>query len=451
MRAELIAVGSELLLGESVDTNSAWIASRLAEIGVDVHRHTTVGDNVARMTEAIREALGRADAVVLTGGLGPTHDDLTRDAVAAVAGVPLERRARLVEYLRDYFARAGRDMPERNLVQADLPVGARVLDAIGTAAGFALDVDTRTIYALPGVPREMRAMIARDVIGDLKMRGGLATTVSRVVRTAGMSESAVADVVGDLVARLDAEAKAGAAGVPTIAFLASRGETKVRVTAKADTRILALARLDPVVDELVVLLGRGVAGMDDEGGEFAVARALSARVWTLAAGESITGGALGARLVRVPGASEWFRGALVTYATPVKADLAGVDAELLAQEGPVSEATVAALAVGARDRMGADVGVAVVGVAGPSPQGGMPVGTVCVAAVLPGDEPVRRTVRLPVGGMEADSVEGLAASRTEVQEWAASVALEHLRRTLTQAGVGRPGERRGRSARGETG
>lgn len=416
MRAELVAIGTELLLGELVDTNSAWISARLAEIGVDVHRHVTVGDNVERIVEALRDAAGRADAVIVTGGLGPTQDDLTRDAVARLAGVGLERHDELVEHVTQVFARSGRRMPANNLVQADLPAGARVLAPVGTAAGFSLEVGRATVYCLPGVPREMEPMVARDVLPALAERGGLAATVSRLVRTAGMSESGVAEELAPLVKQLDAAVDG--AGRVTLAFLASRGETRVRVTGKSTSREAALALVDPVVDEIVGLLGPGVAGLDDEGPEYAVGRQLARRGWTLAAAESVTGGHLGARLVGVPGASSWFRGGLVVYTEQAKTILAGVTADLLDRFGPVSSQTAAALASGARDRLGADVGVGVVGVAGPAPQGGRPVGTVCIAVALPGTVPSARELSLP------------RRSRSELQEWAASAALDELRRRL---------------------
>lgn len=412
MRAELVAVGSELLLGDAVDTNSAWISARLAEVGVDVHRHVTVGDNIARMVDVIGEAVARADAVVVTGGLGPTQDDLTRVAVARVAGVDLERRDDLVAYLREYFHRGGRQMPERNLVQADLPAGAVALTPVGTAAGFMLDVDGAAVCCLPGVPAEMRGMVSTELVPRLVERWGLAATVSRLVRTGGMSESAVADACADLVERLDA------AGNPTIAFLASRGETRVRVTAKAFTPDEARDLAAPVVDEVVAILGAGVVGVDDEGVEHAVARQLRSLGWTLAVGESVTGGGVGARLVRVAGASDWFRGGLVAYATAAKQSVAGVEAEVLESHGAASEATAAALAAGARDRLGADVGLGVVGVAGPGPQDGRPVGTVCLGVAAPGGFSRTRSADLP------------ARDRAELQELVASVALDWLRRRL---------------------
>ncbi len=178
--AELVAVGSELLLGETVDTNSAWISARLAEVGVDVFRHTSVGDNVARMATVLAEACGRASDVIVTGGLGPTADDLTV-AAARVAGVGLRRRKDLVDALEDHFASGGREMPRSNLVQADLLEGARALEAVGSAPGFALDVAGATVWCVPGVPREMQVMVERDVVPALQSRTGQAATVSRVV------------------------------------------------------------------------------------------------------------------------------------------------------------------------------------------------------------------------------------------------------------------------------
>lgn len=414
MRAELVAVGSELLLGEGVDTNSAWISARLAEVGVDVHRHVTVGDNVDRMTAVFAEALARADAVVVTGGLGPTADDLTRVAVARVAGVELRRRPELVESLTARFRDAGRSMPPSNLVQTDLPEGARALAPVGTAPGFALEVDGATLYCVPGVPREMEVMVERDVVPALIARGGLAVTVSRSVRTAGVDEAAVGEIVGEVVERLDAAAN------PTIAFLASRGETRVRVTGKAGNREAALALVDPVVEEVARLLGRGVAGLDDEGAEHAVARHLQRLGWNLGVCESVSGGNLAARLVGVPGASGWFVGGLVVYATPTKVSLAGMDPALLEREGPVSEVTAGALAEGACERLGADVGIGVVGVAGPTTQNDRPVGTVCVGLALPGGAVHTRALQLP------------GRSRAQIQEWAASVALDFTRRRLAE-------------------
>jgi nicotinamide-nucleotide amidase len=413
-RAEVVAVGSELLLGDNVDTNSAFLSGRLAEIGIDVHRHVTVGDNDDRLLAALEEACGRAEVVLVTGGLGPTQDDRTRDVVARLAGVELVRDAALERYVTERFRQRGRPMPVNNLRQADIPAGARVLTPQGTAAGFAVEVGGSTVYCMPGVPAELRPMFDGDVLPGLKRLTGGQATVSRLVRTAGMAESAVAEACGDLVDRLDE------VGNPTIAFLAAKGETRVRVTGKASSREEALALIDPLVAELVERLGMAVVGLDDEGTEHTVARLLQRAGWTLALAESITAGGVGARLVRVPGASAWFVGGLVVYQTPTKIDLAGIDPELLAVHGPVSEPVAAALAAAARERVGGDVGLSVLGVAGPSTQGGAEVGTVCLGAAVGSRPVVTSTRRVPGRG------------RDELLEFAASYALDFLRRQLAE-------------------
>lgn len=415
LTAEIIAVGTELLLGDGVDTNSAWLSARLVELGIDVRRHTSVGDDSADLTDALRRAAGSHDIVVTTGGLGPTPDDMTRFAVAAVAGVKLERHADLADGIRAYFAALGREMPEPNLAQADLPRGAEVIAPAGTAPGFALDIAAALVVCLPGVPGEMRQMADGQVLPLLQRRGGLRATVARTVRTAGVAESAVAQRCAALARRL------GAADNPRIAFLASRAETRVRVVARAPDRAAAAALAAPVVDEVVNLLGEWVVGLDDEGTEHAVARLLKARGWTLSVAESITGGGLGARLVTVPGASDWFAGGVIAYATSAKPVLAGVDTALLDAHGPVSEDVALALAGGVRARLRTDVALAVVGVAGPTTQGGRAVGTVCLGAVLGDGVSHVRTVQLP------------PRPREDMQEFSTSVALDFLRRRLSAA------------------
>jgi nicotinamide-nucleotide amidase len=418
LTAEIIAVGTELLLGDGVDTNSAWLSRRLIEIGIDVRRHTTVGDDLDDVTDAVQRAASTHDVVILTGGLGPTQDDMTRYAIARVAGVELERRTDLADAIRAFFRQLGRDMPERNLMQADLPRGAHVLTPVGTAPGFALDIADALVVCLPGVPREVHQMTDAQVVPLLQRRGGLGASVTRTVRTAGVSESAVAERCARLAQRLDA------AGNPKLAFLASRAETRVRVTARAPDRAAAAALAAPVVDELVELLGAWVVGLDDEGTEHAVARQLRASGWTLSVAESITGGGVGARLVTVPGASDWFMGGVIVYATSAKPVLADVPPALLDAHGPVSEETAVALATGVRSRLGTDVGLGVVGVAGPTTQGGRDVGTVCLGAVLAGGEAHARTVTLP------------PRPRQDMQEFGASIALDFLRRRLTAAAAG---------------
>lgn len=415
MRAEIVAVGAELLVGDGVDTNSAWLSGRLTELGVDVDRHTTVGDGIDDIAAALRRAVDGHDVVLVTGGLGPTQDDRTRDAVARLAGVELERREDLAIDVRAYFAARGRTMPERNLVQADLPAGATVVPPAGTAPGFTLTVDDALVVCLPGVPREMRQMTDAHVGPLLARRGGLGATVRRVVRTAGLAESDVAERCADLDRRL------GRAGNPQLAFLASRAETRVLVTARAADRAAAATLAAPVVDELVSLLGAHVVGLDDEGTEHAVARLLLARGATLAVAESITAGGVAARLVTVPGASAWFTGGVIAYATASKPILADVEFGMLETAGPVSEAVAGALASGVRSRLSSTVGLGVVGVAGPDTQGGKPVGTVCVGVAGTGAAVHTATVTLP------------PRPREDMQQFAVSIALDHLRRYLADA------------------
>jgi nicotinamide-nucleotide amidase len=264
----------------------------------------------------------------------------------------------------------------------------------------------------------MQEMVVRDVVPALQARGGLGATVSRVVRTAGLGESAVAEVVAPVVERLDAQT--GDADRVTAAFLASAGEARVRITAKAADREAALALIAPVVDEVVERLGANVVGLDDESGAHAVARLLTRRGWSLAVAESVSGGGLGSRLVRVAGASTWFRGGVIVYDTQAKATLAEVDPDLLQRAGPVSEAVAGQLAGGVARRLEAEVGVGVVGVAGPDTQGGRSVGTVCLGVALPDGTVQTRELQVP------------GRSRSHVQDWAANAALDLLRRTLAE-------------------
>jgi nicotinamide-nucleotide amidase len=414
VRAELITVGSELLLGEGVDTNSAWISERLTEVGVEVTRHTTVGDRSSHMLAALAEACERVEVVIVTGGLGSTHDDLTRPVVAELAGVRLERHDDLEEDIRAYFANRRLEMPMRNLMQAELPEGARVLPPVGTAPGFVVSVGAATVYCVPGVPREMQVMVARDVIPDLIERGGLAATVSRLVRTAGIPESGVAERLEEVIRELDET------GNPTIALLASQGETRVRVTATAASREAADVILSPIVERIIGLLGANVVGVGDEGVEAAIGRQLRRLGLTLAVAESITGGGVAARMVSVPGSSDWLRGGLVTYATDTKVALGGVDPAVLERDGPVAESTAGQLAVGAAAQLAADVGLGVVGVAGPTRQGGRDIGTCCLGVALPGCLVRTCTVHLP------------GHTRSDIQEFAASAALDYLRRRLAE-------------------
>jgi len=411
VRCEIVGVGTELLLGQIVNTNAAWIGQRLADVGWDCLRHTTVGDNEARIAEVLLEALGRADGVIVTGGLGPTQDDVTREAVAAVAGVPLVRRPVLEDWLRERFARMGTRMAEMNLRQADVPEGARYIDnPRGSAPGLIVEVGGKPLYAVPGVPREMEGMLERVVLPDLAARAGEGRAiVSRVLRTAGVGESRLAE-------RLTPLWEAAGGGQVTLAYLASAGEVRVRLTAVGATREEVLAEIAPVEAKIREELGEIVYGVDDETLEAAVGRLLGERNGTLATAESLTGGLLGGRVTAVAGSSAYYLGGVVAYATEAKAALLGVDRDLLATQGPVSEPAAAAMAEGARRAFGADLGLATTGVAGPTEQDGRPVGTLCLG-VADAAGTATATMRAP-------------GDRAQVRAWAATVALDLLRRRL---------------------
>ncbi len=412
MRCEVVAVGTELLLGHVVDTNSAWLGERLAAAGIDCHFQTRVGDNRHRIGAALRAALSRSETVIVCGGLGPTPDDITREAIADVMGVTLERRQPLVEAIRAMFEARDRPMSASNERQAYVPRGAEVIaQALGTAPGLVCPVGDGVVYAVPGVPAEMEEMVERAVIPDLRARaqaaGQTAVVVSRTLRTWGMAESALAEALGPRLAALDAgEAPA------TMAFVAAGLEgIKVRLTAKAGTELEARAALDAEEREVRAVLGPIVFGADDETMEAVVASLLSARGLSLGLAESLTGGLVASRLVSVPGASAWFRGSVVAYHSRAKHDVLGVP------EGPVvSEAAARAMAEGAAMVLGADAGLALTGVAGPEPQEGVAAGTVFVGLAVDASPEVVR-LRLP-------------GDRERVRQYAAMAALNLLRRRL---------------------
>ena len=410
MRCEVLAVGTELLLGQINDTNSAWIGARLAESGIDSLWQTKVGDNHDRIVESLRTALGRSDAVIITGGLGPTQDDITREALAEVMGVELVRDEAVLERIRAMFSGRGRSMPESNARQADVPEGASVIEQRrGTAPGLICPVgEGKVAYAVPGVPHEMVEMLERAILPDLRERGRVTTVIrSRIVRTWGEAESAIAERLGEHMAELD---EAGP-GAPTIAFQASGIEgIKVRITVK-DEPDAADARLAEEEAVVRAVLGDIVFGVDDESMEHAVGELLKERGFCLGLAESVTGGLVGSRLTEVPGSSEWFRGSIVSYDSEVKFDLLGVP------RGPVvNEATAEAMARGARRLLGSDVALAVTGVAGPAEQDGRPVGTVCFGVDIEG-EVTSSTVRFP-------------GEREMVRQFAAISLLDALRRRL---------------------
>ncbi len=408
MRCEVVAVGTELLLGQVVDTNSAWLGDRLALAGIDCHFRTAVGDNVARIAATVALALDRSDAVVVCGGLGPTPDDVTREAIAAALGVHVVRDQAMVERIAAVFAARQREMTANNERQAELPAGASfIAQQRGTAPGLICpvgDEGAKVVYAVPGVPMEMKEMVERAVIPDLVRRAEAPGMIlSRVLRTWGLSESALAERIAD---RVDAQTN------PTIAFLASGIEgLKVRITAKAPDEAEARRMLDAEEAVLRPLIGDAVFGVDDHSMERVVADLLVERGVTLGVAESLTGGLVGSRLAETEGASEWFRGSLVAYDSQVKFDLLGVP------EGPVvSEKAATAMARGAARALGADVGLGITGVAGPATQEGRPVGTVFMAVA-------------DKSGVEAREIH-LPGDRQHIRQFAAISLLDLLRRRL---------------------
>ena len=385
MNVEVIAIGTELLLGQIVNTNLATIGRALAEAGLDTYRQVVVGDNLDRLAEAIREGLTQADAIILTGGIGPTQDDITREGICAATGLEMDYSEEYAAHLEGWWAARGREMPATNYKQASFPAGAVMIpNRKGTAPGLDLDVDGKRIFSMPGVPAEMSVMLAGHVIPALiALDGGEAAVLkSRLLRSYGMSESQVAELLDDL---FDEGTN------PTMAFLASAGEIKVRLTAKAASNEEADALIAPVEAIVRERLGT-VFGADDETLERIIFDALGERGWTIGTAESATGGMIAARLTAVPGASDFVRGSVVSYATEVKEHVLGVPRSLL-EAGVVSEETALAMAAGAREVLRADVAVAVTGSAGPDPQE-REVGTMIVAVATP-DDARARTFRMP--------------------------------------------------------
>jgi nicotinamide-nucleotide amidase len=420
---EVLAIGTELLLGQVVDTNSAWIGQQLAAAGIPCYEQTKVGDNHGRIVAALRAALGRGSDIICCGGLGPTQDDITREAIAEVMGVELRRQPELVARLKERFA--GREIPEINYKQADLPAGAvPILASAGTAPGLVCPVGANVIYAVPGVPSEMREMVGGSVVPDLVRRSGRQATIrSRFLRVWGMTESRVAEVVAPRVEALEAPGSN-----TTIAFLASAREgIRVRITARAsgeDAEAAALQALDKEEAELRALLGEAVGGVDDEGLEVVVGRLLTDYGLRVAVAESLTGGMVSARLTSVPGASNWFAGGVVSYGEDVKRSLLGVG------PGPVvSEHAAEEMALGVMDVLNADIGLSLTGVAGPTSQDDQPVGTVFVG--LAGGE--GSGTGSGVRNSKADVTQlSLRGDRQLVRERATTQALDLLRRQLIE-------------------
>ena len=409
MKCNVVAVGTELLLGQIVDTNSSYIGEQLAAVGIESHLQLKVGDNLARVVAAIRLALQDADAVIICGGLGPTHDDLTREALAEIMGVPLEHNEQIAELIAELFAKRNRYMAPNNLQQAQVPRGATIIEQTrGTAPGLMCPVGEKVMYAMPGVPHEMHDMLARAVLPDLLRRSGEASVIkSLVLRTWGESESALNERLDPIIHELES------LGNPTLAFLASGWEgIKVRLTAKASSDTDADALLSIWEHKVRALTEDLVFGTNTDTMESVVLSLLEERGWTLGLAESVTGGLVGGRITSIAGASRVFKGGVISYASDVKFDVLGVE------HGPVvSERAAMQMASGAQRVLGASVGLALTGVAGPDEQDGEPAGTLCVGVSFPNGQTFSTRSQLP-------------GQRDQMRQFSVITALAFLRKLL---------------------
>jgi nicotinamide-nucleotide amidase len=409
MRCDVVAIGTELLLGQIVDTNSAWLGEQLSAAGINSCLQVKVGDNLERMVKAIRSTLADADAVIICGGLGPTHDDITREAIAEIMGVTLEFDDAVGMAISEMFASRNRRMPEINMRQAMVPKGAAIIEQRrGTAPGLICPVGDKVIYAVPGVPYELYEMFERAILPDLLMRLGSASVISsRVLRTWGESESGLNERLFGVIEQLES------VGNPTLAFLASGWEgIKVRLTAKASTQAEVVAILDKWEETVRGAIGDIVFGIDTDTMESVVLQMLRERGLTLGLAESVTGGLVAGRLTGIEGASEVFRGGVVSYATEVKHSVLGVKSDMVVNEEAAIE-----MAVGACKVLGASVGLALTGVAGPASQEGVKPGTLCVGICLP-------------DGTTASTTFALPAVRDQMRQLSVISALDFLRRHI---------------------
>ena len=416
-RAEIMAVGSELLTPLRSDTNSLFLTGRLNELGIDVRTKTIVGDHLDDLSQVFRQALARADLLVVSGGLGPTDDDLTRVAVAQVLGRSLEVDERIVDGIRKRFESRGLRMPEINRRQGMVPQGAIVVEnANGTAPGLWIDHGEKAIVLLPGPPRELRPMFDRVMRDHLRRHTGSQRIFRRVLQVTGPTESHVEERAQPIYSRWQtAEHRI------STTILAAPGQIELHLLTRAASEAEAEAILDRATQELAAGLGCDVFSTDGRPLEQVVGEQLRVRGYRIAIAESCTGGLMMSRLTDVPGSSDYVESALVTYSNRAKVELLGVPDAVIQQHGAVSEPVAVAMASGARTRGRADIGVGITGVAGPGGgTEGKPVGTVSIAVVGPGDQTRARTARFP-------------GSREQVKFQASQAALDMIRRLLLEA------------------
>ena len=409
--AEIIAVGTELLLGNIANTNAQVLSQSLSALGINVFWHTVVGDNPARLRQAVDTARHRADILITTGGLGPTYDDLTKETVCAACGKALVFHPEILSDIADFYEKnLHAPMPDNNRQQAMLPEGCVVFDnPVGTAPGCAFEAGGVHVLMLPGPPHEMVTMLRRCAEPYLRSLSR-EIIVSHDIMTFGLGESYVDQLLHEKMSHMEN---------PSLATYAKPCEVRLRATAKAQSAEQAEEMLAPVVDEVKTLLGPYVYGVDVTGLEEVCSALLLERGLTLATAESCTGGLIARRITALPGASRVYRGGVVSYWTEVKAAVLGVPQDLLDQYGAVSEPTARAMAEGARRITGADIAVSVTGVAGPDPdERGNPVGLVFIGLATPDGTFCRRT-------------ESGRRTRNRIQDLSANHALDMVRRYLT--------------------
>lgn len=415
MDAAILSVGTELLTGQTVDTNAAWLAARLTAMGAGVARHVTVGDDEAAIEAAVREALAAGDVLIITGGLGPTADDLTRAGVARALGAPLEESPEALTQITAFFARWQRPMPDSNRLQAMIPRGCGVLaNPRGTAPGICGEHRGKLLFVLPGVPSEMKAMFEAGVAPGVASRCHGACTRTARVLTFGVSEATVGEAIADLMVR-DRN--------PLVGTTASAAVISVRIIARGEDATSAEQLLAADRAEVRRRLGSAVFGEDDDTLQSTVASLLTQRRLTIATAESCTGGLLAKRLTDVPGSSAYFVRGLVTYSDRAKSELLEVPEALIEREGAVSQAVAEAMAAGCRARAGTDIGLSITGIAGPT-----------------GGRPPEKPVGLVYLGLaRAEGIEvkrlllGEHLSRGEVRDRACKTALNLIRLRLLGA------------------
>jgi len=377
MVAEILAVGTELLMGQIVNTNAQYLTKRLNDLGVNVYYHSVVGDNPARLKECLRLALSRCDVVITTGGLGPTRDDITKETIAEIMGVKLVRHEETLRNIKCFFERVDRRMMENNIKQADIPEGCIIIpNHNGTAPGCIIEKDGKTVIMLPGPPKEMIPMFEETVSPYFEKKTGQIIG-SRMLKVFGIGESEMEMKIMDLV-----EAQSN----PTIAPYVNMGEVVIRVTARSKNYDEAMKMIDPVIEKIKERLGSNLYAYDGETLEEIVVRLLIERNISISTAESCTGGMLASKLVNVPGVSKVFANGFITYSNQSKTDILGVSPDTISTFGAVSKETALEMVKGLIKRTAARAGIAITGIAGPD--GGTPeklVGTVWIAVMLDGE------------------------------------------------------------------